>query len=92
MDFTADLVAMYTDAPQVVPDVGMPFRGFLDTPDTQAFEAAQVCDFELQYLSTSADLAKGQRLVIDGQRYKVAGLPRRIGDGLESRAPLVWSA
>lgn len=88
MSFSPDLTLFYRDAP-LVSHISGAFRGWLDTPDTLAFDnGITAASPQLRYPAT-VTLAAGDALAIDGVSYTVAAPPRRIGDGLEYLAELV---
>ena len=90
--FDDDAMAAIYDAlgAPVMPDVGPSFLGTLGIADVEAFgDAVQAGDYALRYQTSSASLAVGAKLTIGGATYVVAALPRRIGDGRETVAPLV---
>ncbi len=85
-DIDADLAAQthaLLDNAVVTPVDGAPFTAMFDQADTTAFDVAMVGDYTLRYLAAAAALSKGTVINIQGQQYRVAEHPRRVGDGSE---------
>lgn len=84
MDFAGDLDAFYADfGVPVTPAVGAPFVGLFNEITVEMFEWAGAGDYQLQYIAARASLAPGAELVLKGRQFRVASIPRMIGDGLE---------
>lgn len=82
MDFADDLEMFYAEGAVVSTGSGADFRAFLSVADVTAFDGPQVGDYLLQYPASHA-LSLNQSITVNGQGYRLAEHPRRIGDGLE---------
>lgn len=84
MDFAGDLDAFYADfGVPVTPAVGAPFVGLFNEITVELFEWAGAGDYQLQYIAGRASLAHGAQLSLKARQFRVASLPRDLGDGLE---------
>ena len=85
-DIDADLAAQthaLLDNAVVAPVNGAPFTAMFDQADKTVFDVAMVGDYTLRYLAAAAVLSKGVVINVQGQQYRVAEQPHRIGDGSE---------
>lgn len=84
MDFAGDLDAFYADFGEpVTPAVGQAFVGLFAEITVELFEWAGAGDYQLQYIASRAILTPGADLTLKGRQFRVASVPRAIGDGLE---------